>query len=306
MEARNKYEYGLIRAEILDTKDCIRSYVNFGIILVGAFVAGIGALFEVNGRMFVTGIFAITGTIAILIFLRILIYKFISHNRLAGYSKICSAESFLNESKLNNSNNDQNNNKEDDIVMWEIIMAEIDTAYEKISGFLEMDKLNFNFKYFELDDTTHNKTKSIKRLEENFDKFWSPNKSNTFNKPNWRYPTYIFELFSVFSFIFCIVGLFCISLSEQFASLCNNIDQNSHTYRCQITFVIISLIILFFLWKYSFQKINDLTKGKCTGSAFGWMILPFRIKVLNSIGITPEYYIPDFINSSTDSTPSTK
>jgi hypothetical protein len=95
MQAQNVTEYLEIRKEIADLKDCITTYVGF--VLAGSATAVWGLAGRTsdseNGHiaMALASIFLSFVSIFVLFLLS---YKFTSHNRYVGYSKLLTHEEF--------------------------------------------------------------------------------------------------------------------------------------------------------------------------------------------------------------------
>ncbi len=114
MKGGNVTEYKLLRIELESIKKCITDYMRFLFILVGAsfsILGGIGAITNEDIYKLPIACSVLAISYIALSLLYILMYKFISHNRYAGYCLCLSQEEWNNDSNVC------------DIILWEVCVT---------------------------------------------------------------------------------------------------------------------------------------------------------------------------------------
>jgi len=298
-------ELNILRAELLNLKDCITKYLGFIFAGLGASIYGLARLNEITSvyaSYFSLTISNIVTFIAIIFF-----YKFHSHNRLAGYCKALSHEIFraphnryhtynqlfcweyavgkLRELDLlkrqelkkeqkeenNKGTQDTNHNKFDtqlDEIFFIIRLAGYNQiANEDITSFRYRIENLYNY------DTNRNKIKDSLAII-----FHSL--VGKLQICSWAFPPYL----SAICILICLL-LICYSLPGMLMIL------NSFSY-INIYFLIYFLCSVFFhytVWKYLLNKLYRLMKGDLTIHSFMQKFILIRTFFLIRHGYIVQY-----------------
>jgi hypothetical protein len=143
MQEESLKEYEQIRSEMLVLKDCVTKYMGYVLGGTGVAVFGFTAI-EATG--FSLAWSAMLLSLAISLVLVILFYKFTSHNRYAGYSKVLDAEVFVDAMENPKRLLHQSPKL---IVAWEMCIERLRVSDMKDSEYLAnmLDQVNIHFEH---------------------------------------------------------------------------------------------------------------------------------------------------------------
>lgn len=287
MQSQNIHEYESIREELLNIKNCMTTYMSF--ILGGSGIAffGLGAISNENYHLLILSYTPFTMSIIITLVLLILFYKFNSHNRLAGYSKLLNHERY-SSTKGNIS----------DLISWEICMDRLRRA-DISNDFLA-------------DICTSMKTEGIDQIKlqeivKNISGKRSPVDNGRYKKglnifinavlgriqtKSWAFPIYVTLVFFPLSMIFFLSGIYFTFCVFKFGEY--NILTKSFLGIAALAMIAYN----FRIWQVFFGKLYSLLDGGGTVDAYCFKYLPIRAKFLNDNGIIPEYLMADLRSES--------
>lgn len=132
MEAENHREYQLIRKELLELKDCITTYVGFVLGGAGAALFGVSVVLKSGKISAGIALAPFLLSIVISLVLLILFYKFLSHNRYAGYCKLLNQEQYVRSRS-------GRRRASPDFMFWEMCMSYLrkaDYDFKAIDGLI--------------------------------------------------------------------------------------------------------------------------------------------------------------------------
>jgi hypothetical protein len=282
MQAENIKEYELIRAEMLNVKDCITKYLGYVFGGTGAAIYGLARLnenFAVDTvRM---GVIALALSALFTLILLILVYKFYSHNRFAGYCKLLNHERFAGYCKLLNHKRYKSSVATDrSFFLWEISvdrLRRLDTGRldpqtllaVMQTGGIRVELLRGLLAPHIGPKPPIDSMKSAKGLWLLLQSFFGKMPSSS-----WGFPPYVVTIFFVIVAGFLIAGLIFTPFSDSpWLKLFGY------------------LVILFqaFAWWRIGGKFHALMEGSATIDAFFIKLLPVRAAFLIKNKITPEY-----------------
>ena len=140
MQEQNISEYKLIREELSSIKRCMTDYLGFILGGSGFAVFGLGFIVNPDGSGRITAMYASLALSLVLVFvLLVLMYKFNSHNRIAGYALLLNQERWKTPAVWPR-----------DLMLWEVcveILREIDLKDDllsKINKVLTEDEKKLN------------------------------------------------------------------------------------------------------------------------------------------------------------------
>jgi hypothetical protein len=306
----NVKEYEIIRNEMQNIKSCITSYLS---LIIGTSGISIFAVSYIEIRKepieIITIIYFFVAILLTAIYY-VLIYKFISHNRYAGYLRLISQEVKFGllhpENETNNANSKQNF-IDKDILVWELCMCKLNNA-KPIDDFpieLWQDKLFFNFNSHGKPIPFQNEP-NIWSAKNILIKVWNKLKISgpeidhlsiwegifllirgIFNKEisrSWKYPLYVTYMVLVFNLMFLSLFIYY------------NTDEKGFLTTVGLTskVVIVSLIAIYILlWYGCIKELHKIMLGSKTINSFCWKFLQFRIEALNQFGYIPYYEISE-------------
>ena len=286
MQTQNIHEYEAIREELLNIKNCMTTYMSF--ILGGSGIAffGLGAVSNESYHLIILSYTPFTMSIIITLVLLILFYKFNSHNRLAGYSKLLNHERFSSV-----------NENISDLISWEICMDRMraaDFSNEPLIQSCTTIKVQ-GVDQSKLQDIVKNISGKKAPTEKNrytkgFTLFKNAILGNIQTK-SWAFPIYVVLVFFPLSMFFFTVGVyftFCVFKSG---------DYNLITKLFLGAATLVVILYKFRIWQVFLGKLYSLLTGGATVDAYCCKFLPIRAEFLNDNRITPEYLIAELVPS---------
>lgn len=299
---RNVKEYEILRQEVLEVRNCIRSYLN---ILVGGSGLGFIAISflkanQLSPRVSLFLTLSILLTITAIYY--ILLYKFISHNRFTGYMKLISEELILEKIKK----------KEypSNLIGWDVCISQLQNS-TKIEHFPQKFwKTKLKFIFISITSTPKNKADTLEIIKNKWQdlNLFAPRvdkksllqgleliftgirkKDGT---TSWKYPLYITYIVIVFSIILEGISIYFATQSDL------DIYYRKYTWKfiVIVSYIIITQFILIFTWIRSISELYKITKGSKTISSFCWKFLQYRILFVNQQGFIPMYCIIEKTN----------
>lgn len=293
MQAENVKEYLEIRKEVAELKSCITTYVGFA---VGGSATAVWAL---AGRTShgpiedtAAALAAILLALVSVFVLFLLSYKFFSHNRYVGYSKLLTHEEFR-EKCANPS----------DVFLWEISLDRLrgfslphpsndadktekrDADKSKKGKKRRNDKLESLHNYC---DEVQPWTFGVDNLKDRVDEHVQskPVRSKLFyalallllgrgEKPgSWKFPVYVARIFAAIDVIFVVFAVYFL-----------------HAFSLGTTQVALAVLtlILALSWLRFLVRLHDLMSGNETVESFCWQFVPIRAKLLRDFDPQLEY-----------------
>jgi hypothetical protein len=298
MQKQNISEYELLRKELLQVKQCITNYIGYVFTGSGALLFGLTSLNlkEIDKKLTDLNQFIpfvpISISFIITLVLLILFYKFVSHNRMAGYCKLLSYEQFNKTTGSYNPSNDvmsweicvdkirliENNEKEDDELDRSKIITSILPTDAQVEGLnlklLEHELVNITRIKGECPIDKGKVTKGIRIIIKYLRKGG--------DSRSWGFPITVTVVFLSICSMLNIFGVYGILTNFMKGRL--------------LTFDFISIIFLFidlYIWVTFCGKLFCVMKGSDTIDCFCKRFMPSRIHYLNSIGIIPKYELSD-------------
>ena len=116
MQRQNVTEYKIVRTEMETLKKCITDYMGFLFLLIGGtFSAWAGIAILSKGKIIfpAIGYCSLGLSLIAVMMLLVLVYKFISHNRYAGYCLLLSRELW------------EENQRDADLLIWEVCVDQL-------------------------------------------------------------------------------------------------------------------------------------------------------------------------------------
>lgn len=286
MQPENVDEYKLVREEMLVLKNCITNYVSIGLGGAGAAIAAYAVLPTREDSTLALSALALA--LIITLILNVLVYKFHSHNRLAGYCKLLTQEQCTYNPK----------GKPGSIYLWELMLSELRVEAQK--------SLTSNRKWSWRKPATIIKTLRDASFQ------WSWRKPVTTIKAlhdalfrrsakkikRWWHPIPGLWLFAkasltggrqwlTWEFPFYIVAIF-LALVILFASASVLFATKSGTLRNVLAghpLVFIPAAIIAITWFHYFGALYRLMKGAYSIDAFAERFCPIRQDLLKSYGL---------------------
>jgi len=312
-------EYELLKKDITDIKKYINDYIGY-IIGTNGVAFGLFAYLSLDkGSSFDAKFISLFLGLSILFFLySIVIYKFNSHNKLAGYIRLLTQEvDYIDLNKKDNTCVCSDVNFQGSFLSWEFVMSRWDSLIVRNNCPRKtFESLQFYFQpqNFELDlDTAktkdelkfeffNKKKKSLKKkrcdfmcklIFLNYQKLdslisvFKPQKKiySKYHISSWKYPKVIFLIFTVL-YSFFLFSLIAILILPYYGYL-KPFKPSSFHFLVYFIPIVISLLMyfLFFFKEY----IRVLRKDKSV-DFYCWAFLPFRVKLLNQYDFEPIYY----------------
>jgi hypothetical protein len=272
MQSENVPEYKAVREEITTIKNCITTYV--GIVVLGSATSfwGLAArASEKEPERLAMGFVSILLGITSMFVLFLLSYKFTSHNRCAGYSKLLTQERFELKDPIG-----------DNCSCWEICLDRLRASDSKLEGLSE---------YYQ-----HLKIKALsscseEELEEQFKDISGskPEKDHwgwgwfygcslmlwsSEGMGSWKFPVYIARIFAAMDVIFVLFAAYFLhSVSGQ-----QYIPPGRREVLLLLLFVALGLS-----WMTFASKLFKQMDGSETVEAFCWKFMPIRAKFLREL-----------------------
>jgi hypothetical protein len=268
MQAQNVTEYLEIRKEIADLKDCITTYVGF--VLAGSATAVWGLAGRTsdseNGHiaMALASIFLSFVSIFVLFLLS---YKFTSHNRYVGYSKLLTHEEFKLASLM-----------PDNLFLWEVCMDKVrDCHYQSdlLSQFCE-DVQSWTFGVHNLkervQDQLDESRKYFRWLRGALLLIGAGDKGGS-----WKFPVYVARIFVAVNVILALFESYFLWAAPNF-------------YRLRLLALSLSFVLVI-SWMFFFSKLYEQMSGVERVESFCWRFAPIRAKFLRELDHHFEYHL---------------
>lgn len=267
MQKQNVSEYKAVREELERVRNCITSYVSFVVLGSGpafAFLAGKAADKQPNLPMGFASI--LLGIVATLV-LFLLSYKFTSHNRFAGYTKLLTHERFDPAAKI-----------DEEVFCWEICLDKLRAS--------DSDKKRYNelIQYCQENKTS---IPTIPDLEAMVEPYSGPSpKKNRWaflkgwplmffmleKSGSWKLPLYIARIFATIVLAF---GAFAITFARRSFHFR---DLRAEHY----TFLVLAGILII-MWIEFVSKLYRQMLGSETVEAFCCKFVPIRLRLLREL-----------------------
>lgn len=294
----NSEEYEALREELHSVRNCITTFVGF--VLGGSAAASLG-LARLGGSQMGTSppfiliaitslTLALTGTVVLII----LQYKFISHNRYAGYCKLLTQERYEGIT--------------DPVFGWEVCLEQL-----RFSDFNSRSTLEFLRTEYpspsgltiptQVDTAAQADPNPMTRPLELVDKEAIATKFNEFGGPRptadragkrrglwaiywgllghtmstgWGFPVY--------------VVIITLSMTLLFASMCalttfQALREDHVSTKVGIAVGLV-LLLLIYIWAKGMAKLSNLLGRSRSINAFCWKFIPFRFRLLTALGAT--------------------
>lgn len=311
MQEENVKEYELIKKGITDIRDCITSYISFLIGGSGVAFFGITILSRrtdvVIPHLLQIGM-PLMIAVLVTILQMILYYKFLSHNRLAGYGKLLIHERYedVDTAKFKNVKN---------VILWEACMDMLirsDNGKDDIAKRCNKNlKIGNLCKGLEDDEKKISELKSIikdivVRIPKKADRFkwfkkapkidrfkWVKGQVNflaifgIIRTDSWSFPAFVNAIFIILSPMFlAISGYF---LKNHYPNEIYDIHFWFWPDNLEVGIIEFITIFLSYMWLILSGKLYTILQGSNTINNFCWKFLPIRAATLNDEGITPGY-----------------
>lgn len=283
MQAENVKEYLEIRKEVAELKSCITTYVGFAI---GGSATAVWAL---AGRTshgpledMAAALAAILLALVSVFVLFLLSYKFFSHNRYVGYSKLLTHEDY--REKCQNPS---------DIFLWEISLDRLrgfslpsgDDDKNKKGKKRKKDKRELLHRYC---DEVQGWTFGVDNLKERVDEHVQSKPAllkalygivlllfGIGEKPgSWKFPVYVARIFAAINVIFVVFAAYFL--------------RGFSPGRPHVAFAVLTLILVL-SWLRFLVRLHDLMSGIETVESFCWQFVPIRAKLLRDFDPQLEY-----------------
>jgi len=264
MQPQNVAEYTAIREELTTLKNCITNYVGF--VVAGsatAFWGLAGRASEKGPERLAMATMAMLLAIVSVLILFVLSYKFTSHNRYVGYSKLLTHEKFL-----------QGVPADIDIFSWEICLDWLRAAdFDPNPLLIDCDALGKAIKSAGnlRAEVAPYLGPSASRDQSSMQKgaallVW---RSSREDSGSWWFPLYVTRIFAAIDVVFISFAIyfFFFPLSK-------------YWYFCIFIFLFSALILL---WMKFLSKLHKQMGGSETIEAFCWKFVPIRVKFLREL-----------------------
>jgi len=273
MQAQNVEEYKAIREELARVRSCVTSYVSFVVLGSGPAFGFLASKTSEKTSDLAMGFAAILLAIVSTLVLFLLSYKFTSHNRYAGYSKLLTHERFT-ETAI-----------DEDIFFWEICLDKLRASDR------DKNKWKDLLKYCEDNTTYIPKIPDLKVMIERFSgpaptkdkrawiKGWPLLLWSRENSGSWKLPMYIARIFGTINLSFIVFAVIFFLRSLRYGN-----------FRVE-HYALVSLFpVILLLWMAFISKLYRQMLGSEQVEAFCRKFTPFRIQLLreldNGIGYT--------------------
>jgi len=302
---QNVKETELIRKAIEDTRSRLSAHMSYTIGGSGIAYLAINTISKSSEDPFTLSLICMFLTTLITAFLFISLYHFNSINRYTGYLKLLNIE---REFKiLDETVKTDEHNKRDNFISWEICFGKF--ANCRISSKFEanffkdvlcyegpsLEKLESKFKEYNIGDPKINRNSIWKGLTLMFKGLYRGIRINE-QSDSWRYPFYSSYIYYLLILIFETLSI--IYLSKGISS--TNLPPLEYLYNAQFDLTLILFAVVNLIALKGASDIYKLMFGSQTVSAYCWIFLPFRIRILNVWNIYPVYYQteePNFKNN---------
>lgn len=274
MQAQNVEEYKAIREELARVRSCITSYVSFVVLGSGPAFAFLAGKTSEKPSDLAMGFAALLLAILSTLVLFLLSYKFTSHNRYAGYSKLLTHERFNSEALGNES-----------IFFWEICLDKLRasdcdrTRWEQLLLYC-----GNNQKYIP-------KIPDLEKLIKRYSgpaptkdsgarwKGWPLLASRSLeNTGSWKLPLYIARIFGTLNLAFVVFAVIFFLRSLRYSD-----------FRLEHVALFSLFPLLLLLWIGFTSKLFRQMRGSETVEAFCRKFVPIRVQLLRELNDSVGY-----------------
>lgn len=323
MEAQNITEYKAVRDEIATIKNCITTYVGF--VLVGSATSfwGLASRASEKGpERLAWGVVAMLLAITSAFVLFLLSYKFTSHNRGVGYSKLLAHERFYTKdvklsARPNNAQSGADAYRQVDFSCWEICIDMLRASDARAHGLCDLcDSLTsagvsikaLKAKNIDLKETVERISGLKPPKDSSFQwyRLYRESKSSSEQKGSgkssheksgsWKFPMYVTRIFLAIDIVFVAFAalfVFTAAMSQRASA-----PAMSDGLLGSIYILILTLFVgLVALWMKLWSKLARQLHGSETVEGFCWKFVPIRVSLLRELDPTIEY---DLIGVSSD------
>lgn len=267
VQTQNVSEYKAVREELDRVRNCVTSYVSFVVLGSGpafAFLAGKAADKQPNLAMGFASI--LLGIVATLV-LFLLSYKFTSHNRFAGYSKLLTHERFDPAAQV-----------DPEIFFWEICLDKLRASDSDEEKYKEL------IKYCQENKTSIPTIPDLQTMVEPYSgpspeknkwavlKGWPLMFFMLEESGSWKLPLYIARIFGAVTLGFVTFAVTFSRRSFQFSDL-----------RVEHYCFLALAAILMILWFEFVSKLYRQMLGSETVEAFCRKFVPIRLRLLREL-----------------------
>ena len=270
----NVTEHGLVRTEMLDLKSCITTYVGF---VLGGAAAGVFALASAvssknpPGSQLALGIASEVGALIATLVLLLLSYKFVSHNRYAGYCKLLAHERVeaIEGTRF-----------PADLICWELCMDRLRDADGDNSTLLasaeeltitgvRTNVLTENLKAFTGPFPQADRGRFFRGIGAYLSAPWRSSSAGA-----WRFPLYVCTIFVMLTSILTVIAAHFLQQGGLSGGIPNDVESAS-------------ISLLFFaiagFWLRVISSFWVVMRGSGTVDAYCWKFLPIRAKLLSEM-----------------------
>lgn len=268
MQSQNVAEYKVIREDLDRVRNCMTTYVGYVILGSGPAFGFLANRASDQNAQLAMGFAAMLLCIISVLILFLLSYKFTSHNRYAGYSKLLMHERFENWPLLAG-----------DIFLWEICLDKL-RAFDS-----DRTKLQELLKYCEHVGNSIRVIGNLKKMVEPYSgphpkidnsrwyKGWPLLLFNSRDRSgSWRLPLYLARIFGIIdvTFISFAVYFLCSAVGSRFFAL-------------GVCCLGLLLVVLLTLWIIFVSRLERQMRGSETVEAFCCKFVPIRLQLLIEI-----------------------
>lgn len=267
MQAQNVEEYKAIREELARVRSCVTSYVSFVVLGSGPAFGFLASKTSEKTSDLAMGFAAILLAIVSTLVLFLLSYKFTSHNRYAGYSKLLTHERFRKQAIA-----------DEDIYFWEICLDRLRASDR------DKERWKYLLKYCEENRKYIPTIPDLRLLIERFSgpapkvdkrawiKGWPLLLWSHENSGSWKLPLYIARIFGTINLAFIVFAVIFFLRSLRYG--------NFRVEHCAL----VSLFpVLLLLWMAFISKLYRQMLGSEQVETFCRKFAPFRIQLLREL-----------------------
>ncbi len=262
MQPNNVREYENLRSELDKLRDCINTYVSFVLGGSGAALVGLLAAIGLKEAWFGVCLGALALALVITIIQNVLMYKFLSHNRYAGYCKLLSQEWYEAKSL--------------DVFLWEPSLEQL--RYSDFDNTEAVDRcrttvikgvsgraLSRALLRFGGDEPSADKKK---RRRGAWIVFWAIRGHTT--SASWGYPVYVVATLFIVTLLFWAVHAAFAFMSLQ--------------WYLGVLLLFLSAVLVGMMWATHFGRLSALMGRSRSIDAYCWKFMYFRFAILTSLG----------------------
>ena len=281
MHLKNRHEHALILDEMSKIRECITNFTGYVLggsgILTAILVAGASTKIEATQ----IGYTSLLSSVIISLVLLIILYKFNSHNRMAGYCKVLSHENY------HIADGDNNNI----FVTWEICIGrlmhyslpsnspkEVYRSIEKLCQLINSEDINKRqliklVYYITVTPSPIDNAKFLKGFKVIYEVL-----TNRLNTESWAYPAYITSIFLSITLTMITFGVTATMINFL------GVDKTIISNWTLPIFCCFIMLLQFYLWRGFIGKLFCLMSGTATVDAFFWRFLAIRGRVISQTG----------------------